>query len=245
MKVLIADDNPGMRLLLRKCIESVEGVELVVEAENGHDALLLASSHSPVIIFLDIEMPGLNGVECAKKLAEICPSSYIVFITAHEEYMPEAFEIYAFDYIVKPFKPERVKQTILRINNTINRPQENGVAFRENKPPVSGRLIIKNKNEINFININDIIIIQKEDRSSAIYTINERYISSESLNTLEKKLPGDIFFRCHRSYIVNLEMISKIEPYGRWTYVIKLKNSDKDALLTHDKYEELVKIFNF
>ncbi|MDF2674415.1 MAG: response regulator receiver domain protein, partial [Clostridiales bacterium] len=88
-----------------------------------------------------------------------------------------------------------------------------------------------------------IIIIQREDRSTVIYTADSSYITSEGLSDIEEKLDKTQFLRSHKSYIINLSMINKIYPYGRWTYTIKLKNTDKDALLTYDKYEELKKLF--
>jgi two-component system LytT family response regulator len=105
------------------------------------------------------------------------------------------------------------------------------------------KLIVKNKEGISFINMNDIVMIQRENRSTVIYSFNESYTTSESLGDLEEKLDKTQFFRSHKSYIINLSIVDKIYPYGRWTYIVKLKNTDKDALLTHDKYTELEKIF--
>jgi two-component system LytT family response regulator len=105
------------------------------------------------------------------------------------------------------------------------------------------KLLIKNKEGISFIDTDEIIIVQREDRSTVIYTKDNSYVTSEGLSEIEDRLDETKFLRTHKSYIVNLSMIHKIYPYGRWTYIVKLKNTDKDALLTHDKYEELKRIF--
>ncbi len=242
-RVLIADDDKGMRLVLKKALSKVEGFELIGEAEDGNAAFCFSESFRPDVIFMDVEMPLLNGIECAKKVMDINPKTIIIFATAHDEYMSDAFEVYAFDYLVKPFKLERVNQTLERIKSLSANLIEQPVKQFGNPNRVLEKLVIKNKDGINFINMNEIILIQREDRSTAIYTTDERYITSDSLSDLEERLDSSIFFRSHKSYIINLLLIQKIFPYGRWTYVLKLKNTDKDALLTHERYEELQKIF--
>ena len=110
-------------------------------------------------------------------------------------------------------------------------------------PRTLEKLMIRNRNSMSLVDMSDIILIQREDRSTVIYTLQERFTTSDGLSELEEKLNKDLFFRCHKSYIVNLGAISKISPYGRWTYIVKLKGTEKEALLTHDKYEELQKLF--
>ncbi|HEX2946737.1 MAG TPA: LytTR family DNA-binding domain-containing protein [Clostridia bacterium] len=244
IRVLIADDEPGMRLVLKKAIERCSGLDTVGEAEDGEAALRLFETLRPDVVFMDVEMPKLSGVECAKRISDIDPKTIIIFATAHDEYMPEAFEVYAFDYLVKPFRLERLNQTLERIGNTglgkpdlsvVNRPNSHTVAPQ--------KLMIRNKDSISLVDVKDIILIQREDRSTVIYTGTERFSTSEGLTEIGVKLDKDLFFRSHKSYIINLGAVSKIYPYGRWTYIVKLEGIDKDALLTHDKYEELSKMF--
>ena len=243
IRVLIADDDTGMRLVLKKTIEKAGNFTIAGEAEDGDAALRLFDQLRPEVVFLDVEMPQINGIDCAKKIADINPKTIIIFATAHDEYMPDAFEVYAFDYLVKPFKVERLNQTLERIKNTKDvKPDISAI-----KPLSSARtpekLIIRNKEGISLVDMEEIILIQREDRSTVIYTLQERFTTSEGLSEIEEKLSRDMFFRCHKSYIINLSAVSKIYPYGRWTYIVKLKGTDKDALLTHDKYEELEKLF--
>ncbi len=241
---MIADDDIGMRLVLRKAMEKSGDFTILGEAEDGAAALRLFEALRPEVVFLDVEMPGMTGVECAKRIADIEPKTIIVFATAHQEYMPEAFEVYAFDYLIKPFKVNRLEQTLDRIKGT-----ENIKPDLYEKEQIKGantpkKLMIKNKEGISVVDMDEIILVQREDGTTAIYTLQDRYTTSDGLSELEEKLDESIFFRCHKSYIININYISKIYPYGRWTYIIKLKGTEKDALLTRESYEKLEKLFN-
>lgn len=217
IKVLIADDESGMRLVLRKIIEKTEGFHVVGEAEDGGSALSLVEELDPQLIFLDIEMPNLDGIECAKLISDINPKKMIVFATAHPGYMSDAFEVYAFDYITKPFKVDRVIKTLNRIKDIIseeNRKTQEKAVYQQS---VADKLIIKNKEGINFIDIDSIILIQREGKSTVLYTSDSRYTTSEGLSDIEERLGKLNFFRCHKSYLINTSKIIKISPYGRWT----------------------------
>lgn len=243
-KVLIADDEAGIRLLLRKVIEKNNGFVVSGEAADGESAVSLAERLNPDVIFMDVEMPGLNGVECAKRIQDINPKVIIIFATGHEEYMPKAFELYAFDYITKPFNIHRIHQTLNRISSLFEQ-KENVYSspLFQNKSGL-GKIVIKNKEGISLIDEEDIIFIQRENRSTVIYTSDgQRYVTSEGLSELEERLDKNLFLRSHKSYIINISMVYKIYPYGRWTYVAKLRNTDMDALITHEKYEEIQKRF--
>ncbi len=243
LKVLIGDDDSGIRLVLKKIIEKVQGFELIGEAADGETALSLFELYKPHIVFLDVEMPKLTGIECAAKIVDLNPKTKIIIATAHEEYMPDAFQFYAFDYLVKPFKIERVIQTLERIKTIGIHKEEATLSKVLPNENSLGKILIKNKEGISFIDMKDIIIIQREDRSTVLYTRENSYSTSEGLSELEDRLDKAMFFRCHKSYIINLSMITNIYPYGRWTYCIKLKNTTKDALITHDKYDELKTMF--
>ena len=121
IKVIIADDEEGMRLIERKMLTKVEGYELVGEATNGDELLALVEQHHPQVVFLDVEMPGKTGVECAKVIQDTDPSIILIFATAHDQYMGDAFEVYAFDYLLKPFKVDRVLRTLERARYRLSR----------------------------------------------------------------------------------------------------------------------------
>ena len=119
IKVVLADDDAGMRLVVRHMLERVEGFTLVGEAADGDALLELVEKHHPQICFLDVEMPGKSGVECARIIQDMDPTMVLIFATAHDQYMGDAFEVYAFDYLIKPFKVERVMQTLERARDRL------------------------------------------------------------------------------------------------------------------------------
>lgn len=244
INVLICDDDMGMRLVLTKAIERLQDFKVVGEAEDGEKGIELFEKLHPDVVFIDVEMPKCTGIECAKKILDINPKTSIIFATGHSEYMPEAFELYAFDYITKPFKIERIYKTLDKVKET-NGLKEEIVLKNETSKKDMDRIFIKNKEGLSFINVKNIIIAQREQRSTVIYTLDNKYVTSESLSSLEERLCKSNFLRSHKSYIINLSMIQKIYPYGRWTYILKFRGTDKDALLTHEKYEYIKGIFGF
>lgn len=247
IRVLIADDEPGMRLILRKMIARVSGYELVGEAADGQELMDLFYQQHPQVVFLDVDMPVMNGVACANRIQDEDPSCVLIFATAHEEYRSDAFAVYAFDYLLKPFKMDRVIETLTRIKERQEymraRPSVSKSVGPERAKP-QGRMMLKHRDGVSFINMADILLVQREERSTVIYTADgNSYATSDTLSETEAKLDPQVFFRCHRSYIINLNRIHDITPYGRWTYVVRLDGTDRDALITQEKYEELEKLF--
>jgi two-component system LytT family response regulator len=229
MNVFIADDDAGMRLVLRKIVESIDGVQIVGEAADGAQAVKSCAELKPDIIFLDIDMPVKTGLQAAKEITETLPDATLVFCTAHSEYMPDAFELYAADYLIKPFKTDRVRQTIRRIRKA---------QLRSRTVPAR-TIMLKSRDGITFLPVGEIILIYRENRLTYIETVNGSYTTPDSLNELWKKLEGGDFFRSHRAFIINTSAIVKMHPYGRWTYLVTLRNTEKTALITHEKLEEL------
>ncbi len=244
IRVLIADDEPGIRLVLRKALEKAEGFVLAGEAADGEELMRLFERERPQLVFLDVDMPLLSGVECANRIQDADPACAIVFATAHEEYRSEAFEVYAFDYLVKPFRMDRLYETLSRV-----RVGRHAAAAKE-KPvaaecrSVSGRLMLKHRDGVTFVGMEDILLIQREERATVIYTAGDgRFVIGDTLAQTEARLDPAVFFRCHKSYIINLNRIKNITPYGRWTYVVQLEGTKQDALITYEKYEALQEMF--
>ncbi len=248
IKVIIADDNDAMRMIERKMIAKVDGFDLVGEARDGIELLTLVEQLHPQIVFLDVEMPGKTGVECARIIQDMDPSIIMIFATAHDQYMGDAFEVYAFDYLIKPFKVDRVLQTLERARDRLDPGKDDAplpLPAPAPRPTFGGRMMLHHKEGVSFVNTEDIVLVQREDRATVIYTTTgERYVTGDSLSETEARLDPKVFFRCHKSYIINLNYVSNITPYGRWTYVVRLKGATQDALITHEKYEELEKMFS-
>jgi len=240
IRVVIADDDEGMRLIERRMIEKVEGFVLVGEARDGEELLDMVEELRPQIVFLDVEMPGKTGVECGRIIQDMDPSIVMIFATAHDQYMGDA-------YLLKPFKVDRVMKTLERARDRIGHVDDTPLPVPQKPVPTAatGRLMLHHREGVSFINMNDILLVQRENRSTVIYTTgNGRYVTGDSLGETEARLDPSVFFRCHKSYIINLNYISNITPYGRWTYVVQLSGTDHDALITHEKYEELEKMFS-
>ena len=247
ISVLIADDDAGMRLILRKKIQLTDGFFVAGEAVSGDEAMALYDKLHPQVVFLDVDMPGKTGTECAHLIQDQNPACVLIVATGHEESMSEAFQVYAFDYLVKPFKMDRLEQTLQRISDRLRRVPEASLPSPQlTESRRSGeRLMLKHRDGVTFIDLQEILLVQREERATVIYTADGgRYVLTESLSETEARLDPDIFFRCHKSYIINLRRIRNITPYGRWTYVVQLDGTAHDALITHDKYEELEKRFS-
>ncbi len=246
IRTLIADDDPGMRLLVRKLVERAEGYELIGEAEDGEALLRLYEAEKPDMVILDVEMPHMTGIECARAIQDQNPRTLIIFITAHEQYMSDAFSVYAFDYLLKPFRSERAEETLRLARMRLNAP------VPSEAPPVPAikaasaptRLMLRHRDGVSFIDLDSLLLVQREDRATVLYTVDDqRYVTSDTMGELAERLPEGTFFRTHKSYIVNLNHIDSISPYGRWTYIVKLRGTARDALITTERFEALQKLF--
>lgn len=258
IKVSIIEDEPEIRRLLRKMIEKQDGFTVVAESDSFAGAVTDFTRYRPDVVFVDIDLNGDSGLECARVLTELNPRLKVIFATAHSEYMANAFEIYAFDYLVKPFKLERVVKTLSRIKGVLEAEQgtkgtaaqqelsESGVIAESVTMPYDmqkDKLLIKGKDQVMLVDKKDIIMVERCDSATNIVTAEETFRTSVSLGGIEEKLDPKQFMRCHKSYIINISLITKIEPYGRWTYVVKLKGTEATALMTAQKYEVLKGLF--
>lgn len=234
IKALIVDDNEKMAGILKSAIDTQQAFEVVAVGSDGETGLELFDKHKPEVVFMDIEMPGMSGIDCAKEILIRAPDTYIVFSTAHTEYMGDAFEMYAFDYMLKPFKLDRLRGTLARIEDLLSKDDEPEKTVKK-----LDKLLLKNRDGMSFVDIDEIMLVFREGSRTKIITRRNSYTTGMNLNVLEQKLAGESFMRTHKSYIANLKYISEILPYGRWTHVVKLKGLREDALITHEKLQKL------
>lgn len=240
INVMVVEDEEHIRDILKKMIERNEGFKVVASCDNFASAVSDFLRLRPEVVFMDIDLKGESGLECAKAITEVSPKVKVVFATAHSEYMANAFEIYAFDYIVKPFDLERIGKTLGRIRDfSESRPVSELQEGEKNE-----KLLIKGKEEINLVDLKDILMVERTDGMCRIVTKDEVFLTSQSLSSLEEKLKGDTFLRCHKSYIIRTDAVKKLEVYGRWTYNVHLKDTEETALMTAEKYEELKQRFS-
>lgn len=232
MNVIIADDDLPSSTLLGYLIELMPGYKVVGMAGNGQELLKLASKEKPNIILVDIQMPGMNGVEAAKKCKEMFPSLQVIFTTGSDEYAVEAFSLSAVDYIVKPIEKVRLYIALEKAKHLLK--------IQENKSVKAGsksKLAIKSSNTSVYLFIEDILYIEKEGRKTILHTEKDRYETLESLQEIEERLP-EYFYKTHRSYLVNLRKIVKIEAFGE-TYLASFSNLQKTAHISKLKINEV------
>ena len=252
IKVMIVEDEPEIRKILGKMIEKQDGFTVVAACGDFAGGITAFMKYRPEVVFMDIDLAGESGLDCAKTITELEPKTKIIFATAHSEYMANAFEIYAFDYLVKPFNLERVAKTLTRIKGIQTAFHGNGESAAseesDDKVVVSAeqhkdKLMIKGKEQMTFLDKKDIIMVERLDGETIITTVDGEFHTSASLGSIEEKLDPAEFMRCHKSYIIKLSMISQIEVYGRWTYTVKLKGTSSTALMTSQKYEEVKQLY--
>ncbi len=237
IRVMIVEDEQKIRDILKKMIEKTSDCEVVSSCGNFAAAISDFIKFRPDVVFMDIDLSGESGLDCAKAITEVDPKVKIVFATAHSEYMANAFEIYAFDYLVKPFDLERIGKTLSRMKSMMPA-KEIDSAGAKNEAGYE-KLVIRGKEEINLIDTKDIIMIERTDGICRIVTGDEIFLTSASLSSIQDKLDPDKFMRCHKSYIIRVEAVKKLEVYGRWTYTVTLKDTDETALMTWEKYNEM------
>ncbi|MBQ9142670.1 MAG: response regulator transcription factor, partial [Lachnospiraceae bacterium] len=240
------EDESEIRKLLVRIIEKQEDFQVVMESGDFASAVTDFTKYRPDVVFVDIDLQGESGLECAKVLTELSPKLKVIFATAHSEYMANAFEIYAFDYLVKPFNVERVVRTLDRVKGLME-PGESTAVGTETETIHSevhkDKLLIKGKEQIILVDKKDILLVERCDSATNIVTTEGIFKTSVGLSGIEEKLSTTEFMRCHKSYIINISKITRIEPYGRWTYVVKLKGTETTALMTAQNYEMIKAMF--
>jgi len=235
IKAIIAEDEASNRTFLAKILKQHKDFEVVGEAANGKELLALTSKLKPHVVFVDIEMPEMDGMTAAKKLMENNEDLMIVFVTGHSDFAVEAFEISSCDYILKPYRADRVEKALDRIRaHMLERELDMQKLSRIFKS--CDKLYIRCGHELLFIDADSIYCIEKEQKKTVVHTTdNNKFETHESINDLEKRLDPMKFFRSHKCYLINLNMVKKIIPWGDNSYLVKFADSKKDALIARSK----------
>ncbi len=220
IRAMIIDDEEPARSEIKFLLEQHPDICVVCEASNYQEAMAGVRQSRPHLIFLDIEMPGVNGVNIAEKIQEIL-QPLVVFATAHEEFAIKAFELNAVDYLLKPFSPGRVAQCIEKVRSlltarspvTVNSSPANAVAgcYRQ-------KLAVEQNGKAQIINTTDIIAAGSSEGQVTIYSVPKTYQVNMTLQDLQARLDENQFFRSHRGYLVNIEKIREVIPWFNGTY---------------------------
>lgn len=232
IKCVIVEDEFPAREELKYFINNFDGVELEKEFDNPVDALKYLQGNKIDVVFLDINMPELDGMSLGKIISKMDENIKIVFITAYRDYAADAFEIKAFDYILKPYSDERIKEVLENITKEKESENSKDVNSRINK--ITGML----DNKIFVISLDDIYYIEVNEKDSLIYTKDAVYTSKVKISKLEEILPKEKFYRTHRSYIVNLDKIVEVEPWFNSTYVLKIADLKFKVPVSRNKVKE-------
>ncbi len=238
LKAVIAEDDSSSRTFLRNILLQIPDIEVVGEAANGKELLNLVSRVKPHVVFVDVEMPEMDGMSAVKKMVDRNEDVAVVFITGYSDFAVEAFEVSSFDYILKPFKAERVEKALEKVR----------VHFKEREQDLSklagifkssDKLHVKCGHELHFIDANSVYYVEKERKKTIIHTTMNKFETHEPINELERRLNPVDFFRSHKCYLINLRMVEKIVPWGDNSYLVKFINSNKDALISRSKVKLL------
>ncbi len=226
LKCLIIDDEKLAREVIRRYLLDYPDIEMIGECGNGFEGIKTISSEKPDIIFLDIQMPKLSGFEMLELIGD---PPVIIFTTAFDQYALKAFEVNAADYLLKPFSKERFEEALKR---AIHKAGEAGsapevkrlIAHQDNEQEILSRVVVKKGSDIIIIPVEEIIYFEAQDDYVRIVAEQGKFLKQKTMKYFESRLESEDFVRIHRSYIVNINYISKIELYEKESYRILMKD---------------------
>jgi len=221
VKALIADDEPIARRTLRELIEEVAGVSVVGEAADGAEATAAIARLAPELVFLDLQMPELDGFGVVRALRGR-PLPLIIYVTAYSEHALEAFDSGAVDYLLKPVRPERLQAAVAKAAVQLAGIREREGGRSPNRPPE--RIPVKAGGELHLLDPDDVVAFQADRELVYVLAGSRRYLTSHPLREWESRLPRPPFRRVHRSTIVNTDHIRKISPTTSKRWLLTMSN---------------------
>jgi len=229
IRTLIVDDESLARERLRSMLATDPAIEIIAECYNGRDAIEAINLHSPDLVFLDVEMPGIDGFGVLEALQpDRIPT--IIFVTAYDQYAVRAFEVYALDYLLKPFDQERFDKALDRAKTQISSARSDALSQRilsaleeiKTRPVHLERLVIKMNGHVFFIKAEEIDWLEAEGNYVRLHAGKESYLLRDTISALESQLDPKKFIRVHRSAIVNIDRITELQPWFHGEYRIIL-----------------------
>jgi two-component system LytT family response regulator len=247
-QVLIVDDEPLARERLRQLVEAEPGLELAGECANGREAVAAVRNARPDLLFLDVQMPELDGFGVLEELGgERLPA--VIFVTAHDRFALRAFEVHAVDYLLKPFDKERFQTALRRALDRLKR--DDGTLARQLsalvadlRPPAKSpeRLAVKTAGRVLMLKLDEIDWIESADNYVSLHVGNQEHLHRETMSALEGRLPAEKFLRISRSTIVNVDRIKELQPLFHGEYVVILRNGTRLTLSRtyRDRLDQLI-----
>src|SRR5574338_728633 len=228
MNVFIIDDEPLARSVVKEYLQKHSQLELVQECNDGLEGLKAIQEYKPDLIFLDIQMPKINGFEMLEMLDH--PPA-VIFTTAFDEYAIKAFEAHAVDYLLKPFNQERFDKAIEKLmaqkNISAEKITQELLATASQSPAQSQRIVVKNGSKIKIIPVQDVFYLEAADDYVKIHTKEGYFLKNKTMNYFEQILDPQVFVRSHCSYIINIQQITRIDPYEKDNHVAVLRSGVK------------------
>jgi two-component system, LytTR family, response regulator len=227
IRAIVVDDEKLARQYLIELLRDHPAIQVVGECRNGFEAVKAVAEHEPDMVFLDIQMPKLNGFEVIELIDR--PVA-VVFVTAYDQYALKAFDAHALDYLLKPFSKERLAEAIEKVLRNVGRAVPPGHELAEAARPADAflqRIVVKDGTSVTIIRDDQIDYIQAEDDYVAIHSRGKSWLKHQTLSSLEKALDPDRFVRIHRSVIVHVERIAQIEPYTKDRHLAILKDGTR------------------
>lgn len=234
LRTLIVDDEPLARDRVRGLLKGAAGVEIVGECVNGEEALAAIIEQRPDLVFLDVQMPGLTGLEVLRSLPDDVQPA-VIFTTAHDDFALEAFEVNAADYLLKPFKPSRFETALERARRLVagratgeaNGKLREWLDRKAPQPPGARRLMVRNPDRVVFVRVDEIDWIEAAGNYAILHVGKVTHILRETMTHLEETLPPEIFFRASRSALVNLSRVRELHPLPGGQHVMLLHDGQK------------------
>jgi two-component system, LytTR family, response regulator len=227
MRVIIVDDEPLARAVLREHLGFFADVEIIGECANGFEAVKAIAELGPDLVFLDIQMPKLDGFEVVELAGA---KTHYVFVTAYDQFALRAFDVHALDYLLKPFTRERLAQALAHVRERVAAPAQGGDAMRAlvadaqaRHQPIE-RVLIRDGARVQVIPVERIDYVEAQDDYVAFFADGRQWLKNQRMAELESQLDPHAFLRVHRSYIVNLSAIARIEPTGKDGHCAVLKS---------------------
>ena len=227
-KVLIVDDEELARKLLREMLLEHPEVEIAAECANGMEAVKAATEHKPDLLFLDVQMPKLTGFDVLELIDTAGVS--IIFVTAYDQFAMKAFEVHAVDYLLKPFSRERFEAALLRAKSQKGQKPADPVALSATARPTGQfleRIVVKDGTRVTLIPVAKLEYAEALDDYVTLVSEGKKHLKQQTISGLEASLDPALFVRIHRSYLVNLERVTRIEPYAKDSRVAILSNGVK------------------
>lgn len=225
IKAVIIDDEPLARSIVSEYLKNYPAIHIVQECSDGFEGVKAIAQHKPDLIFLDIQMPKINGFEMLELIDD--PPA-VIFTTAFDEYAIKAFEAHAIDYLLKPFSQERFDKALQKwLGQSRQDQHENTLALlpkQIHQPEERNRIVVKESGTIRIIPVNEIQYMEAYDDYVKIFTLKEMFLKKKTMSFYESILDPAQFVRVHRSYILQLSQITRIEPMERDTHVARLKS---------------------